>query len=67
MLLIREEKRLDFLKFQSEIAMICEIHKKFFPQKRCPLCEEEYEELEHAARMAEIENKVPIVLWEGKK
>lgn len=47
--------------------MICEKHNKYFPQKRCPLCEEEYEEIEHASAMAEIENKVPIVVWERRR
>lgn len=45
--------------------MICEVHKLFFPTKRCPLCEKERVALETAVRMAEIENSRPIVVWEG--
>lgn len=46
--------------------MICEKHNRFFPQRYCPLCIEEEEKLNHAIRIAEIENRQPIVLWEGK-
>ena len=46
--------------------MICEIHNRFFPTKQCQFCEEERIELEHAIRMAEIENRQPIIIWENK-
>ncbi len=46
--------------------MICEVHNRFFPTRKCPICEEEREELEHAIRMAEIENSRPIVIWDGR-
>lgn len=46
--------------------MICEVHKLFFPTKRCPICEKEQNELKIAICMAEIENSQPIVVWEGK-
>ncbi len=44
--------------------MICEKHNRWIPTNRCPICESEREELENAIRMAEIENKQPIVVWE---
>ncbi len=44
--------------------MICETHKKFFPQKRCPICEKERKELIEAIKIAELELKTPIVVWE---
>lgn len=47
--------------------MICEKHNRWIPIRRCIECESEKEELEHAVRMAEIENRNPIVLWEGKQ
>lgn len=46
--------------------MLCEKHNRWIPTKRCPYCESEREKLEHAVRMAEIENKQPIVIWEGR-
>lgn len=42
------------------------MHKLFFPTRRCPICEKERRELEQAIFIAEIENKQPIVIWEGK-
>lgn len=46
--------------------MICEKHNRFYPTVKCPQCEKERKELEFAIRMAEIENSMPIVLWEGQ-
>lgn len=47
--------------------MICDIHKMFFPQAKCPICERERTDLELAIHIAEIENRQPIVLWEGNE
>ena len=46
--------------------MICEIHKKWIPTKRCPYCEREEKELEWQITLAKMENARPIVIWEGK-
>lgn len=46
--------------------MICETHNRFFPTRKCPICEKEQRELEMAVRIAEYENSRPIVLWEGR-
>ncbi len=46
--------------------MICEVHNRFFPTRKCPICEKERKELEYAILLAEFENAHPIVIWEGR-
>lgn len=46
--------------------MMCFVHNRWTPLTKCEQCEREEKELEYAAMIAEMENKQPIVLWEGR-
>lgn len=47
--------------------MICPKHNRYTPLSKCLICEKEEEELEIAVRLAELENSIPIVVWEKEQ